>query len=93
MQFYIDSPNVKSCPDFMRMKDNYLFDRVCKECTKFEDKVSDGWQAYPVAKSLSGVYIDIMEYDEDCYDGIYVTSVRQAKVFLKEQLKFLGGTK
>ena len=28
--------------------------------------------------------------DEDCYDGVYVTSVRQAKVFLKEQLKFLG---
>ena len=72
------------------MKDNYLFDRVCKECTKFEEQVSNGWWTYPVAKSLSGVYIDIMGDDEDCYDGIYVTSVRQAKVFLKGQLKFLG---
>ena len=72
------------------MKDNYLFDRVCKECTEFEDKVSGGWWTCPVAKSLAGVYIDIMGDDEDCYDGVYVTSVRQAKVFLKEQLKFLG---
>ena len=74
------------------MKDNYLFNRVCKECTKFEDEV-DGWWTYPVAKSLSGVYIDIMGDDEDCYDSIYVTSVRQARVFLKGQLKFLGDTK
>ena len=72
------------------MKDNHLFDRVCKECTKFEDKVSGAWWTYPVAKSLTGVYIDIIGDDEDCYDGVYVTSVRQAKVFLKEQLKFLG---
>ena len=72
------------------MKDNHLFDRVCKECTKFEDKVSGGWWTYPVAKSLTGVYIDIIGDDEDCYDGVYATSVRQAKVFLKEQLKFLG---
>ena len=72
------------------MKDNYLFDRVCKECTKFEDKVSDGWWTYPVAKSLSGVYIDIMGDDEDCYDGVYVTSVRQAKVFLKSCEEFLN---
>ena len=71
------------------MKDNHLFDRVCKECTKFEDEV-DGWWTHPVAKSLSGVYIDIMGDDEDCYDSIYVTSVRQARVFLKGQLKFLG---
>ena len=71
------------------MKDNHLFDRVCNECTNFEDEV-DGWWTYPVAKSLSGVYIDIIGDDEDCYDGVYVTSVRQAKVFLKEQLKFLG---
>ena len=47
------------------MKDNHLFDRVCKECTKFEDKVSGGWWTYPVAKSLSGVYIDIMGDDGD----------------------------
>ena len=72
------------------MKDNHLFDRVCKECTNFEDKVSGGWWTYPVAKSLAGVYIDIIGDDEDCYDGVFVTSVRQAKVFLKEQLKFLG---
>ena len=72
------------------MKDNYLFDRVCKECTKFEDKVSDGWWTCPVAKSLAGVYIDIIGYDGDRYDGVYVTSVRQARVFLKRQLRFLG---
>ena len=41
------------------MKDNHLLDRVCKECTKFEDEV-DGWWTYPVAKSLAGVYIDII---------------------------------
>ena len=71
------------------MKDNYLFDRVCKECTKFEDKVSDGWWTYPVAKSLAGVYIDIIGDDEDCYDCAYATSVRQAKVFLKSCEEFL----
>lgn len=72
------------------MKDNYLFNRVCKECAKFEEQVSNGWWTYPVAKSLSGVYNDTMGDDEDCYDGIYVASVRQVKVFLKEQLDILG---
>lgn len=75
------------------MKDNYLFDRICKECSKFEDTVVGGWWTYPVSKSLAGVYIDIMGDDGDYYDGIYVTSVRQAKVFLKGQLEFLGRIK
>ena len=66
---------------------------MCKECDKFEEQVSDGWWTYPIAKSLAGVYIDIMGDDGDCYDSVYVTSVRQAKVFLKEQLDFLGRIK
>ena len=31
-----------------------------------------------------------MSDDEGCFDGVYITSVRQAKVFLKGQLRFLG---
>ena len=71
------------------MKDNYLFDRVCKLIDKFESEHKDWW-IYPVPKALSGVYLDLMYKDDDCYDGIYITSVRQAKAWLKSTSKFLG---
>ena len=70
------------------MKDNYLFHGTCKEVDKFESKVK-GWSIYPRPVALSGVYLDLMGDDGDCYDGIYVTSVRQAKVFLKSCEEFL----
>ena len=71
------------------MKDNYLFDRVCKLIDKFESEHEDWW-IYPVPKALSGVYLDLMYKDDDCYDGIYITSVRQAKAWLKSTSKFIG---
>ena len=66
------------------MKDNYLFYRICKEVDKFESNV-DGWWIYPRPVALSSVYLDFMGYD-----GIYVTSVRQAKVFIKSCEEFLN---
>lgn len=66
------------------MKDNYLFDRVCKECTKFEEQVSDGWWTYPVAKSLAGVYIDIMGDDGDCYDEFHNENIYNTKFLEKD---------
>lgn len=71
------------------MKDNYLFHRICKECDRFQNRVTGGWWTYPVPRALSGVYINIMGADDDCYDGIYITSVRQARVFLKGCERFL----
>lgn len=70
------------------MKDNYLFDRVCKLIDEFEYK-HEGWWIYPVPKALSGVYLDLMHKDDDCYDGVYITSVRQAKEWLRWTSKFL----
>ena len=74
------------------MRDNYLFQRICRECDKWEQEVKGGWWTYPKPKKyLAGVYIDVIGDDGDCYDGVYVTSVRQAKVFLKSCEEFLNG--
>ena len=71
------------------MKDNYLFHRICKEVDEFESRVTGGWWIYPVPRALSCVYLDLYDSDDECYDGIYVTSVRQARVFLKSCERFL----
>ena len=70
------------------MKDNYLFNRVYGLVDEFEHK-HEGWWIYPVPKALSGVYLDLMYKDDDCYDGVYITSVRQAKEWLRWTSKFL----
>ena len=48
------------------MRDNYLFERICKEVDKFESNV-EGWWIYPRPVALSGVYLDLMGDDGDWF--------------------------